>query len=211
MEYKKDFIIKPKEVSSNGRVTFTDGTNDLTPNQLTCEAYGYRYNEEDGCCYAFKNNSKVRRLFSNTTNTLSGSNAIRQGEVGIGGGGFDSEAGLLQMSLFQCSNRTTDASATILVAQGEATTTDYIVTQANSILGFEVYVIGLVTGGSAGTAGHYIYIKITGAVRTDNSLAQTIVQSQSTIASLGTSGTATMVTSEGQLAVPEVPKLAIVL
>tara|TARA_R100000781_G_scaffold46973_1_gene31599 strand:- start:318 stop:1157 length:840 start_codon:yes stop_codon:yes gene_type:complete len=126
---------------------------------------------------------------------------LRQGEVLIGGGGYNSAAGLIQMSFFQCSNKSTSASAVILAAQGEDTTTNYIVTQKNSILGFEAYVTGLVTGGSSGTAGDYIYIRLYGAVRTNNSLSHAISQSQTTIASLGTTGTVTMVSNSDQLAI----------
>ena len=55
MEFKKDFKIKPKEVNLNGLVTFTDGTNDVVPNQLACEAYGYHFNQDTGVCSAFPN------------------------------------------------------------------------------------------------------------------------------------------------------------
>ena len=34
MEYKKGFKVKPKKIDSVGIVTFTDGTNEGTPNQL---------------------------------------------------------------------------------------------------------------------------------------------------------------------------------
>ena len=46
MEYKKGFNVKPKEVNADGSVTFTDGTNNVVPSQLACEAYGYKYNAE---------------------------------------------------------------------------------------------------------------------------------------------------------------------
>ena len=37
--------IKPAFVSNTGVVTFTDGTNNLIPNQKQCEAYGYTYDK----------------------------------------------------------------------------------------------------------------------------------------------------------------------
>ena len=40
MDYKKGYNIKPKEVLRTGEILFTDGTNDVIPNQAACEAYG---------------------------------------------------------------------------------------------------------------------------------------------------------------------------
>jgi hypothetical protein len=50
MDYKRGFNIKPKEITGIGEVIFTDGTNDVVPNQLSCEAYGYTYNADTGTC-----------------------------------------------------------------------------------------------------------------------------------------------------------------
>ena len=44
------YTVKPSSVSGLGIVTFTDGTNQITPNQLQCEAYGYTYNKVTGTC-----------------------------------------------------------------------------------------------------------------------------------------------------------------
>ena len=38
------FAVKPLSVSAIGVVSFTNGTREVTPNQLQCEAYGYTYN-----------------------------------------------------------------------------------------------------------------------------------------------------------------------
>ena len=62
MEFKKDFKIKPKEVNPNGLVEFTDGTNDVVPNQLACEAYGYKLDTQ------LKEPSNTIKGVSNTTN-----------------------------------------------------------------------------------------------------------------------------------------------
>ena len=116
--------------------------------------------------------------------------ALRQGEVLIGGGGYNSLTGLLQQSFVQVSNKTTDAADTLLYTQGDGL--NQIGLQKNSITAFEVFVTALVTGGSSGTAGHYKTIKITGSVLNDNSDSETLTQSQTTIASNGTTGTAVM-------------------
>ena len=41
MEFRNGYTIKPKEVLRSGQVVFTNGTDDVLPNQAACEAYGY--------------------------------------------------------------------------------------------------------------------------------------------------------------------------
>ena len=72
MEYKKGHTIKPKEIIQNGVVVFTDGTSDVSPNQISCEAYGYKWNRKNNTCYGFNSNFKIEKLFKNTTNTIVG-------------------------------------------------------------------------------------------------------------------------------------------
>jgi hypothetical protein len=66
------FTVAPEGVSNLGIVTFTDGTNTITPNQRQCEAYGYRYDEVSNTCYAFRYNTNLTRAFRNTNNAISG-------------------------------------------------------------------------------------------------------------------------------------------
>ena len=66
------YEVKPKSTNSLGVVTFTDGTNDITPNQLQCEAYGYTYNKASGTCSAFRYNTNLNRGFNNIGNTIKG-------------------------------------------------------------------------------------------------------------------------------------------
>jgi hypothetical protein len=72
--YLSGFDVKPSSTSVLGVVTFTDGTNEITPNQLQCEAYGYTYNKADGTCSTFRFNTNLNRSFSNETNKLQGTN-----------------------------------------------------------------------------------------------------------------------------------------
>ena len=51
--YLNGYSVKPASVDALGVVTFTDGTNEITPNQQQCEAYGYSYNQATGSCDAF--------------------------------------------------------------------------------------------------------------------------------------------------------------
>ena len=71
--YLSGFDVKPLSTSQIGVVTFTDGTNDIIPNQLQCEAYGYTYNKADGTCSTFRFNTNLNRSFSNISNKLQGS------------------------------------------------------------------------------------------------------------------------------------------
>ena len=72
--YLTGFDVKPLFTSSLGVVTFTDGTNDITPNQLQCEAYGYTYDKASGTCSTFRFNTNLNRSFSNESNKLQGTN-----------------------------------------------------------------------------------------------------------------------------------------
>jgi len=242
MEYKKGHKIKPKEIIQNGVVVFTDGTNDVSPNQISCEAYGYKWNRKNNRCTAFPSNFKINKLFENSTNTnvgaenstegatmntlingnknttkgqnknllISGeshevSNGINnasvfgtygkaknQGEIAIGGGigTADYPLGNNQTSIVQLGGLTTNNTATKLTIQGDRTS--YIAFQNNSVIGYEVKVIGLCYGGSSGTAGDYKYEEIKGAIKIDNGYNVALSQSTTSIASVGTTGTSVM-------------------
>ena len=70
--YLTGFDVKPSSINPIGTVTFTDGTNDITPNQLQCEAYGYKYNKVTRTCSAFKYSSNLDRNISNISNKING-------------------------------------------------------------------------------------------------------------------------------------------
>jgi hypothetical protein len=70
--YLTGFTVKPALISGLGEVTFTDGTNDVTPNQLQCEAYGYTYNKASGTCSTFRYNTNLNRAVANENNKTFG-------------------------------------------------------------------------------------------------------------------------------------------
>ena len=70
--YITGFTVKPASISALGTVTFTDGTNDVTPNQLQCEAYGYTYNQVTGTCSTFRYNTNLNRVVANENNKTFG-------------------------------------------------------------------------------------------------------------------------------------------
>tara|TARA_R110000824_G_scaffold249911_2_gene438763 strand:+ start:2277 stop:3119 length:843 start_codon:yes stop_codon:yes gene_type:complete len=241
MEYKKDFKIKPKEVGVNGVVLFTDGTNDVLPNQLACEAYGYKYDTKTGSCVSFKptiqldkqlqepsntikgvsnrtNKGTSRSIINGTLNTTKGFNenclvsgkgntinnginnatvigaygkAIRQGELVQGGGG-SSKVNEPKRSVVMLTCNTTDNTATNMKVND--LTDEFINIEANSIVGFEIYLTRLEIGGSSGTAGDFSYRHIKGVIRMDSSLVATITTFNSRILGKdGTNGSASVI------------------
>ncbi len=213
MDYKIGYKTKPKEIRKNGIVIFTDGTNDILPNETTCLAYGYKYN--DGICRAYTPTMVTeQKKSSEGTSTLGGSNqttkshntqivgegndvnevtnsfvvgeenvieknsnnsvvfgsmgkATHLNEFCIGGGSFNSEAGLTQYSVLQLSNKSTGTADVDLNLESEATGTE-ITLPANSVTTYEIWLSGLVTGGSSGTPGDYDTMEYHGTIRCGN-------------------------------------------
>jgi len=217
MDYKKGFSVKPARVSAIGQVFFTDGTNEMMPNQLECEAYGYTYNRASGTCSTFRYNTNLNKNFSNINNTIKGSNnttetgtnntlimgenntvkgrsrnnliignnneiangvnnttvlgnygeAQRDGEIVFGGGAFNGlGVGYGQSSTMSLSGTTTDATQTNLKVNSSSTNTIIARGSTSSFQGFEANVIGVRTGGSAGSgaANDRILLRATGIV-----------------------------------------------
>tara|TARA_R110002110_G_scaffold119989_3_gene294857 strand:+ start:5132 stop:5983 length:852 start_codon:yes stop_codon:yes gene_type:complete len=71
--YITGFTVKPLRVSLSGTVLFTDGADDIIPNQIECEAYGYTYDKNTGTCSTFTLNTNLDTNVSNVNNTLKGS------------------------------------------------------------------------------------------------------------------------------------------
>jgi len=234
--YLKGYDVKPSSTSEIGVVTFTDGTNDIIPNQQQCEAYGYTYDKASGTCSTFRYNTNLNRSFSNESNKVQGANnttetgtnntliigqnntvkgmsrnniivgneneiangvnnasvfgnygiAERDGEVVIGGGGFSGAGvGKAQSSIITLTGTTTDASATNLFVNGDASTTIIAWSSTTSFQGFEATVIGVRTGGSAasGAVNDRICLKVTGLV-----FLKAVDQSSTDLGKSGTTG-----------------------
>ncbi len=80
--YLTGYLVKPASIGGTGIVTFTDGRNEVIPNQQQCEAYGYRYNPITGTCEAFTYSTNLNPAINNETNNVQG-----QGNVtGVGTG-----------------------------------------------------------------------------------------------------------------------------
>jgi hypothetical protein len=72
MEFRNGLTIKPTEILKNGQVIFTDGTNDVTPNQVDCEAYGYTYDVSTRTCVAYSYSTRIEPSVSNESNIVRG-------------------------------------------------------------------------------------------------------------------------------------------
>jgi hypothetical protein len=74
------FTVKPLSISTLGEITFTDGVNDIRPNQLQCESYGYTYNKVTGTCSTFRYNTSLDNVFANENNrTFGARNLVERG------------------------------------------------------------------------------------------------------------------------------------
>ena len=91
---------------------------------------------------------------------------IRQGEMVLGGGSYNLGAGYTQSSKMQLSGKTTDASAVKLEAQDIDDA--FITLQTNSVVGYDIFITRLETGGASGTGGQFSYRSNQGAVRVTN-------------------------------------------
>lgn len=78
--YLTGFAVQPATIDNLGVVAFTDGRQEVTPNQEQCEAYGYTYDSGSGTCKAFNYSSNLGIGIKNETNNLQGAgNTIATG------------------------------------------------------------------------------------------------------------------------------------
>ena len=74
MNFKKGHQTKPLKVV-DGNVTFTDGTNEIPPSQVSCEAYGYTWDATSSSCFINNYSTGVAALNKKVTeasNTIGG-------------------------------------------------------------------------------------------------------------------------------------------
>ena len=234
--YLKGYDVKPYYATSVGEVVFTDGTNNLLPNQQQCEAYGYNYDKDSGTCTAFTYSPNINLTTNSENNTVKGANNVtrtgtnntliigqnntvkglsrnniivgneneiangvnnasvfgnygiaeRDGEVVLGGGGFSGAGvGKAQSSTITLTGTTTNASATNLFVNGDASNTIIARSSTSSFQGFEATVMGVRTGGSAasGAVNDRICLRVTGLV-----FLKAVDQSSADLGKSGTTG-----------------------
>ena len=74
--FLKGFFVKPLSTSEIGVVTFTDGRNDVIPNQRQCESYGYTYDKVSGTCLAFRYSPTLATALQNENNNVQGTGNV---------------------------------------------------------------------------------------------------------------------------------------
>ena len=161
-QVKKEIQNKSSSQLIGTKHTTQEGTLDTLISGNNNETKGNNSN-----CFISGDQNKVERDINNATVLGKMGKATHEGEVVIAGGGFNSEAGLLQYSILQLSGKTTDASDVSLYIEGDSDA-GKILLPANSLTTYEIWLSGLVTGGSSGTAGDYETYEYHGALRTIN-------------------------------------------
>jgi len=64
--------VKPNKIREDGVVSFTDGTNEITPNQYQCEAYGYIYDIQARVCRAYPYFPEIETISKRSDNNTQG-------------------------------------------------------------------------------------------------------------------------------------------
>ena len=168
----------------NNKLNGSGNTTQLGSNTIQINGTGNTTRGLNNNCFLNGKDNEIANNINNATVNGSMGLALRQGEVVLGGG--YAQAGLAQSSKVQLSGVTTDATPINLNVQNLPSA--FIEMQKNSILGFEIYVTRLETGGTSGTAGNFHYLVIKGAARCQGSTGAITLYTYSTttIASLGT-------------------------
>ena len=155
---------------------------------------------ENENCFISGEENEITSEINNASVVGKMGKVTHEGEFCVGGGGFNSEAGLLQMSVIQISNTTTDATVTPLYVQGNTTAELEVFPPANSICIYEMFLTVICTGGADGTAGHYKTEKHLGSILKEDDNTQTLVSSSVTaISSSGNTGTAAIDVGSGDV------------
>ena len=168
----------------NNKLNGPGNTTQLGSNTIQINGTGNTTRGLNNNCFLNGKDNEIANKINNATVNGSMGLALRQGEVVLGGG--YAQAGLAQSSKVQLSGVTTDATPINLNVQNIPG--DFIEVQENSILGFEIHITRLETGGTSGTAGNFHYLVIKGAARCQGSTGAITLYTYSTttIASLGT-------------------------
>jgi hypothetical protein len=119
-------------------------------------------------CLISGQKNEVEKDINNATVIGKHGKATYDSELCIGGGGFNSEAGLLQYSVVQVSGKTTSTADVDLYIEGNNNKQNEILLPANSVTTYEIWLSGLVTGGSSGTPGDYETYEYHGTIRCGN-------------------------------------------
>ena len=178
--YLNGYSIKPKAVSMIGTVTYTDGTNDIIPNQQQCEAYGYTYDENNNIqgsdnsvqtgtnnTYIMGENNTVKGLSRN--NIIAGINNEIQNNInntavfGVGGDGVfnnamifggnnqDDRAGTRQTITLMYGGQSEDNSTIDIFPNNSLSALVFFEPEVNRVYYFQSETLAVRIGGTSGS------------------------------------------------------------
>ena len=81
MKYKIGYKIKPKRVTEDNIVIFTDGVNEVPSSQKTCQAYGYKWNKSNATCVIGGSSTSLSKKLNEKSNKIGGKNNKTGGYV----------------------------------------------------------------------------------------------------------------------------------
>jgi len=170
---------------------FTDGT--INTQLLGSENLTKGNNNN---CLVSGNKNEIEKDISNVTVLGTLGKARHFNEFCIGGTSYGTgTAGLTQYSVLQVSSKTTSTADVDLNLEGGETGKE-ITLPANSVTTYEIWLSGLVTGGSSGTAGDYETYEYHGTIRTaDNGTMTHNAKISRLLGRTGSLGTQTIDTS----------------
>ena len=157
-------------------------------------------------CFINGSANEIANGVNNANVTGIGGVAENDGSLVIGGGNneisrlVENSRAIRQTSIMHLSGVTTGEAFTYLTLNGadfdnqSATKGEYINLPNNAVVGYEVYITRLCTGGTSGTAGHYLYASSRGSVLLNDTYDQLFATpTNTTIGSAGgVSGTYVM-------------------
>lgn len=183
--FRYSTTLNPNISNTNNRLNGPGNTTQTGSNTIQINGTGNTTRGLNNNCFINGRDNQLSNNINNATVNGSMGLALRQGEVVLGGGHIQS--GLAQSSKVQLSVKTTGVTGTSLQVQD--LTGAFIEMQRDSILGLEIHLTRLETGGTAGTVGNFHYLVIKGAARCDhNGVIILYTHSTTTIASLGLQG-----------------------
>ena len=81
MRYKIGYKIKPKRITEDNVVIFTDGANEVPPSQKSCQAYGYKWDKATSTCVLGGSTTNLSKKLNEKSNKIGGKNNKTGGYV----------------------------------------------------------------------------------------------------------------------------------
>jgi hypothetical protein len=202
MAFTNNFLLRQNFENTTNSKLGTENTTEIGVN------YTKMIGQNNSIASNCKNNlivgrdNAINKDINNASVLGIGGTATRQSEFVIGGGNnlitttvgelTTSVQPIRQMSIVELAGATVDNTATTLTVNGDGSS--YINVRNNSIVGYEIYLTRLETGGTSGTAGNYSYRNMKGVVQIDDTYNMAfVVGFTRNIGKIGVNGSFSMV------------------